>query len=169
MLHDVRRTSQSKGGLLCGGHAYLSVRVSVTQYRRLNLSTDSSMRYGTLSLNVSGHIQFFTITTHNKSTLLRAINGWTGRKKATRNCKERRLYDRPGAAATFLTPTREALGSNLGRETGLLWFSQYFRANAWRAPRLRHDSFLPDSFQFIMHLSSYHLTPYSLATDRAVK
>jgi hypothetical protein len=38
--------------------------------------------------------------------------------------------NRAGVAATFLTLIREELSSILGRDTGILWFSQYSQANA---------------------------------------
>jgi hypothetical protein len=50
-----------------------------------------------------------------------------------------------------------------------LIFPQPHKANARIVPQLGYDHFLSDSFKYIIHLSSYNLALYSLATDRIVE
>jgi hypothetical protein len=69
---------------------------------------------------------------------------------------------------------REVLGSNLDWDTGypergLSLFPYHLQANAGALPLLGRDCFLPDTSQFIINLSYYHLTVYNLATDSVVK
>jgi hypothetical protein len=61
------------------------------------------------------------------------------------------------------------LGSNLGRGTGCrdCGFPESMQANAGIFYLLGHGHFLPNPFQFIIHLSSYYLTPGSFGTEQA--
>jgi hypothetical protein len=45
----------------------------------------------------------------------------------------------------------------------------FLQTNSGIVPQLDHDCIIPDPFQFVIHLSSYHLTVYSLAADSVVK
>jgi hypothetical protein len=47
-------------------------------------------------------------------------------------------------------------------------FSSVPRGKSWISPKLGHDCFRLDSFQFIIHTSSHYLTSCSLSTDRIV-
>jgi hypothetical protein len=59
-----------------------------------------------------------------------------------------------GVAATLHTRTREEPSSNLDRDTDTLtevsYFSSVLQKNAETVPRLGHDRFLPNPFQFIV-------------------
>jgi hypothetical protein len=61
-------------------------------------------------------------------------------------------------ATKLLTCTRRVLGSNFGRDTGsaenFRCFPHSLQANSGPVPRLGYH-FLPDPFQFVIHLSSY--------------
>lgn len=48
-------------------------------------------------------------------------------------------------------------------------FPQSLQENARIAHQLHHDCFIPDPFQFIIHLSPCHMKLYSVATDSIVK
>jgi hypothetical protein len=68
----------------------------------------------------------------------------------------------------------EAFSSNFGWNTS--WFDWSFReffqslqANIGTVAQLRHDRFLPNNFHFIIHLSSYHWKPRSLAAGSVIK
>jgi hypothetical protein len=66
------------------------------------------------------------------------------------------------------------LASSLDRDAnysdwGFLAPSQFPETNSGITNQLGHDRFLPNSFQFITHLSSYRSTLYSLANDGIVK
>jgi hypothetical protein len=41
-------------------------------------------------------------------------------------------------------------------------FPQFLQANAGRVPKIGHGRFLPNPFEFIIHLSPYHSTLYNL-------
>jgi hypothetical protein len=76
-------------------------------------------------------------------------------------------------AVTLQPCIRVVLSSNLGLDAGptiltevLRGFLRSFQANAGIVPRLRHNSFLPNSFQFIIRQSPYHSTSYSLDSDK---
>jgi hypothetical protein len=47
--------------------------------------------------------------------------------------------------------------------------SQPFKANSGEVPRLSNNLFLPNPFQFIIHLPSYHSTLCNVDTDSVVK
>jgi hypothetical protein len=47
-------------------------------------------------------------------------------------------------------------------------FLQSLQTNAGIVPRLGHNRFLPNPFQFIIHDSSYYPPLYSLDTERVV-
>jgi hypothetical protein len=69
---------------------------------------------------------------------------------------------------TLLPRIREAPGSSLGSESGypdggVLWVSSVPPGKFKDCTLvLGHDRFLPNAFQFIIHLSPFHLTLCSL-------
>jgi hypothetical protein len=70
-----------------------------------------------------------------------------------------------GVAVMLLIHIRGMLGSNLGRDTGYHGISQSLQPNAGIVPQLGKDSFLSNPFKFIIHLSSYRPTLYSILID----
>jgi hypothetical protein len=65
----------------------------------------------------------------------------------------------------------DVLGSNLGRSTGYSerisrYFPQSLQTNAGIVTRLGHDRFLPNPFQFIIHLSPSHPTLNTIDTEK---
>lgn len=61
------------------------------------------------------------------------------------------------------------LGSYLGRNTGYPEVScGFLQGNTRIIPRLGQDQFLPNPFQFIFNLSSYHSTLLSLGDGRKI-
>jgi hypothetical protein len=60
---------------------------------------------------------------------------------------------------THLFPIREVAVSNLVPETGYpFWGFRDFPQSLQASARIGHDRFLPTPFQFIIHLSPFHLT-----------
>jgi hypothetical protein len=90
------------------------------------------------------------------------------------NASQRIISELGGLRAKLYTRMEEVLGSSLGRDTGYLdcsfsWFSQSLQANAGTVPRLDHNCFPPNPFQFIFYLSSCHPTLHNIDTEDAVK
>ena len=56
----------------------------------------------------------------------------------------------PASRLRYLPSFREALVSNLDRNTGYRGFSQYLQANIWRRTRIGHANFLPNSVQLTL-------------------
>jgi hypothetical protein len=78
------------------------------------------------------------------------------------------------AAVMPWTRILDVLGSNLDLGTNYSdWdypsFSRLPQTSTGTVPSLHHDRFLPYPFQFIIHLSSSHLTLYDLDTDKVIE
>jgi hypothetical protein len=79
-----------------------------------------------------------------------------------------------GSAVMLQTHIQEVFGLNLRGTPATLTevchgFRQSLQANTGIVYQLGHDCFLPNPFKFTIHLSPYHSTLYSLATDGAIK
>jgi hypothetical protein len=75
--------------------------------------------------------------------------------------------ERVNVAVTVLTCIGEVLGSNLG--WGRLFVIFLGPVASFRDNASSHGRVLPNPFQFIIHLSSYHSTLYNIDTDDAAK
>jgi hypothetical protein len=84
-----------------------------------------------------------------------------------------RRTEQVNIAVTLQTCIQEVLGSNSSRDTGYLvifrFILQRFQENSGIVPRLSHDRFLSNAFQFIIHHPFHHPMPYILDTSSIVK
>jgi hypothetical protein len=78
------------------------------------------------------------------------------------------MAERAGIEIKFYTRVREMVGSNLGQDTVYPEFVVSF-SHSKPISQSGHSRFLPNHFQFIIHLLSYHPMLYIPVADSVVK